>query len=98
MPEPEPDWADRAVMAALAQLLPADLRARRPRLGHHLGHGTPVPLAGQHIRAVNGRQARGDPPDRSGEKFGTARRSVGGPGDDEGVTHPQVRPDPAFGC
>jgi hypothetical protein len=23
-----------------------------PRLGHHLGHGTPVPLAGQHIRAA----------------------------------------------
>ena len=30
-------------------------------------------------------------------KFGTARRSAGRPGDDEGVTHPQVRPDPAFG-
>jgi hypothetical protein len=26
-----------------------------------------------------------------------ARRSVGRPDDDEGVTHPQVRPDPAFG-
>jgi hypothetical protein len=26
---PEPDWADRAVLAALAQLLPAVLRARR---------------------------------------------------------------------
>src|SRR5258707_13333576 len=31
------------------------------------------------------------------EKFGTTRRSVGRPDDDEGVTHPQVRPDPAFG-
>jgi RNA polymerase sigma-70 factor, ECF subfamily len=37
------------------------------------------------------------PTDRSGEKFGTARRSVGRSDDDEGVTHPQVRPDPAFG-
>src|SRR6476660_7891478 len=26
---PKPDWADRAVLAALAQLLPAVLRARR---------------------------------------------------------------------
>jgi hypothetical protein len=26
---PKPDWADRAVLAALAQLLPAELRARR---------------------------------------------------------------------
>jgi RNA polymerase sigma-70 factor (ECF subfamily) len=33
----------------------------------------------------------------SGEKFGTARRSPGRPDDDEGVTHPQVRPDPALG-
>jgi len=31
------------------------------------------------------------------EKFGIARRSVGRSDDDEGVTHPQVRPDPAFG-
>jgi putative transposase len=26
---PKPDWADRAVLAAFAQLLPAELRARR---------------------------------------------------------------------
>jgi hypothetical protein len=26
---PKPDWADRAVLAALARLLPAVLRARR---------------------------------------------------------------------
>ena len=32
-----------------------------------------------------------------GEKLGTARRSAGRADDDEGVTHPQVRPDPAFG-
>jgi RNA polymerase sigma-70 factor (ECF subfamily) len=29
--------------------------------------------------------------------FGTARRSAGRLDDDESVTHPQVRPDPAFG-
>jgi RNA polymerase sigma-70 factor, ECF subfamily len=34
---------------------------------------------------------------RSRESSVLARRSVGRPGDDEGVTHPQVRPDPAFG-
>jgi RNA polymerase sigma-70 factor, ECF subfamily len=34
---------------------------------------------------------------RAREKLGTARRSVGRPDDYEGVTHPQVRPDPAFG-
>src|SRR5215468_5026825 len=28
---------------------------------------------------------------------GIARRIIGRPNDDEGVTHPQVRPDPAFG-
>jgi hypothetical protein len=28
---------------------------------------------------------------------GTARRGSGRPDDDKGVTHPQVRPDPAFG-
>ena len=28
---------------------------------------------------------------------GTGRRSISRPDDDEGVTHPQVRPDPAFG-
>jgi len=33
----------------------------------------------------------------STEKLGAARRSAGRSGDDEGVTHPQVRPDPAFG-
>ena len=27
---PKPDWADRAILAALARLLPAVLRARRP--------------------------------------------------------------------
>src|ERR1700730_787449 len=37
------------------------------------------------------------PAGRSGEKFGTARRSVGRSDDDEGVTAPQVRPDPALG-
>jgi RNA polymerase sigma-70 factor (ECF subfamily) len=31
------------------------------------------------------------------KKFCPARRSVGRPGDDKGVTHPQVQPDPAFG-
>jgi RNA polymerase sigma-70 factor, ECF subfamily len=31
------------------------------------------------------------------ESSALARRSVGLPDDDEGVTHPQVRPDPAFG-
>src|SRR5215472_12313447 len=31
------------------------------------------------------------------KKLGTARRSASRPDDDEGVTHPQVRPDPAFG-
>jgi RNA polymerase sigma-70 factor, ECF subfamily len=30
-------------------------------------------------------------------KFGPARRSIGRPDDDEDVTHPQVRPDPALG-
>src|SRR5258708_5483869 len=35
---------------------------------------------------------------RAGRKSsGPARRSSGGPDDDEDVTHPQVRPDPAFG-
>jgi hypothetical protein len=29
-------------------------------------------------------------------EVGTVRRSVGRPDDDEGVTHPQVRPDPAL--
>ena len=32
-----------------------------------------------------------------GRSSALARRSAGRPGDDEGVTHPQVRPDPAFG-
>src|SRR5215469_10326427 len=45
----------------------------------------------------NGRQVRGEPADRSGQKFGAARRSVGRPNDDGGMTHPQLRPDPAFG-
>jgi hypothetical protein len=30
-------------------------------------------------------------------KFGADRRRAGLPDDDEGVTHPQARPDPAFG-
>ena len=39
----------------------------------------------------------GGPAGPAGQKSGTTRRSVGRPDDDEGVTHPQVRPDPAFG-
>jgi hypothetical protein len=31
------------------------------------------------------------------EKSGATRRSTGRPDDDEDVTHPQVRSDPAFG-
>jgi RNA polymerase sigma-70 factor (ECF subfamily) len=34
---------------------------------------------------------------RDPEKFGAGRRSAGRSDDDEGVTNPQVRPDPAFG-
>jgi len=37
------------------------------------------------------------PSERSGRSFGTARRSIDRPDDDEGVTHPQMRSDPAFG-
>jgi putative transposase len=29
VPQPEPDWADRAILAALARLLPAALRGSR---------------------------------------------------------------------
>ena len=36
-------------------------------------------------------------PGRGGKKSGAARRSAGRRDDDEDVTHPQVRPDPAFG-
>ena len=35
--------------------------------------------------------------DRSAKKSGATRRSAGRPDDYENVTHPQVRPDPAFG-
>jgi putative transposase len=31
-PRPKPDWADRAVLAALARLLPGPLRMNRPCL------------------------------------------------------------------
>jgi RNA polymerase sigma-70 factor (ECF subfamily) len=34
---------------------------------------------------------------QSGKSSAPARRNAGRPDDDEGVTHPQVRPDPAFG-
>ena len=64
----------------------------RPRRARHAGSACGTAHPRRH-----GRQVRGNRVDRSGEKFGTARRSVGRSGDDEGVTHPQVRPDPAFG-
>ena len=48
------------------------------------------PLRARHGHAVT---VLTDP----GEKFGAARRSGGRPDDDEGVTRPQVQPDPALG-
>ena len=41
---PKPDWADRAALAALARLLPADLRAHR--------FVTPGPLLAWHRRLI----------------------------------------------
>src|SRR5258708_8867534 len=64
----------------------------RPRRARHAGSACGTAHPRRH-----GRQVRGERADRSGEKFRTARRSFGRSGDYEGVTHPQVRPDPAFG-
>jgi RNA polymerase sigma-70 factor (ECF subfamily) len=55
------------------------------------GHGLAIAVATP--RAEPGEHAAGGRPKDSA----LARRSVGRPGDDEGMTHPQVRPDPAFG-
>ena len=43
---PKPDWADRAVLAALARLLPTVLRARLRYAGHAVGLA-PTPIQTQ---------------------------------------------------
>lgn len=60
---PKPDWADRAVQAALARLLPAVLRAHRPV--------TPGTLLAQHRRQIRRKRAY---PSRPGRRRGLTGR------------------------
>ena len=46
---------------------------------------------------AEGMAVRSDPADRPGRSWALPVESAGRPDDDEGVTHFQVRPDPAFG-
>ena len=55
---PKPDWADRAVLAALARLLPAGLRARRLV--------TPGTLLARHRRLITRKQTYPNQPGRPG--------------------------------
>src|SRR6266566_2453899 len=59
---PEPDWADRAVLAALARLLPAALRVRRLVTRRWTYPGRPGrPATSTKIRDLALRLARGNP-------------------------------------
>src|SRR4249920_2612962 len=58
---PKPDWADRAVLAALARLLPAVLRAQR------VGLALPAPvLAVRPVHLHDADTSRGDVPGQAG--------------------------------
>ena len=77
---PKPDWADRAVLAALARLLPAVLRAHRCR---HAGHAAGLAPPADHTQVDVPEPARssadqpGDP--RPGAAAGAGKPRVGIP-------------------
>src|SRR5260370_13893723 len=72
---PKPDWADRAVLSALARLLPAVLRAHRL--------GTPRTLLARHRRPITRTRTHpsqpGRPPTRPRIRDPVSRRGRGDP-------------------